>query len=214
METLGEQLANCIRKNVPGISDQTRFCPICGYLGKFEASGPDNAYSNSKCPKCGSNGRARLYYLYLMEIGLGNSPAKVLHIMPEQSIRYRINHAENIDYHISGLDDISPLTYRDGTFDIVMANYIIDRVQDEEKVLKDIGRVLKDTGEAMVSVHMRDGPSDVSTVPRRYGKDYPERVAGYGFDVRTVGAADLVGKPLSVFCAVPDYEKIVLMKRR
>jgi SAM-dependent methyltransferase len=213
MERICDQLVNCIRKNVPDFSETTHFCPICSYLGKFDASGPDNASPNSKCPKCGSNGRARLYYLYLMDMRLGETPAKVLHVMPEQSIRYKINHAENIDYHISDLNDISPLTYPDDSFDLIMANYIIHRVQNDVDVLKEIGRVLKDTGRAMVSVHMREGSSDLSSTPRRYGSDYPDRVAGCGFNVEVVDAIKLVGKPMSVLCAIPDYEKIVLMKR-
>ncbi|MCQ2070877.1 MAG: anaerobic ribonucleoside-triphosphate reductase, partial [archaeon] len=71
-------LVNLIKNNVFGTTPETRYCPVCSYLGDFDASG---SRKNSICPKCASNERARLYFLYLMSVGFGKTSCKALHIL-------------------------------------------------------------------------------------------------------------------------------------
>lgn len=203
IESIEKILIQTIKNNVKGVSDSSRICPICGCIDSYPSS------KEFVCSSCGSKGRSRLYYLYLQSLGIGVKKHRIMHIMPEQCIRYKINNVDNTEYVPAGLSDLSPINAEDGSFNLIIANYIVDRVDDPKGFLKEIKRVLSDDGVAMLSVHIFDEP-DESSVPRKYGKEYPEMLEEAGFKVKVLAPQDVKPEDLIRFCGINPKERIVL----
>jgi ubiquinone/menaquinone biosynthesis C-methylase UbiE len=56
----------------------------------------------------------------------------------------------NIEYHVGSICDLS--ITREGTFDIVVSNLVLQDLQDIEKAIQEIHRVLKPKGELIFSI--------------------------------------------------------------
>jgi SAM-dependent methyltransferase len=211
--TVDSIATEAIKANNP---EGVRFCPVCSYSGKFEPFGIEHPRPDARCPKCGSIERARLYYLFLISTDyLKMKSCRVLHAVPEQCIKYKINHLPNIEYHSHGLGELKKTSYEDNSVDVILANYVLDRVDDDLVVLDEMNRILSGDGIAMLSVHMKnDGTSDVDSMPRRYGTDYIERIAGHGFDVETILAKDLCGTTISYMYGIDPKDIIILAKKK
>lgn len=121
---------------------------------------------NSTCPRCYSIDRERLVYMYLVKkLDIFKNKYKILHISPEPSIKSILRNQENIEYilgenykdkYFFNKDflqlDITNLYYEDGIFDLVIANHILQYIQDDELAIKEIYRVLKPDGKAILQV--------------------------------------------------------------
>lgn len=197
-------------------TESVRLCPVCNYLGKFEPFGVERPRQNARCPGCGSIERARLYYLYLLSTNyFSEESCRVLHAVPEQCIRYKINRVSNIEYHSHGLEELEKTEYENNSVDVIIANHVLDRVRDDLTVLKEFNRVLSKDGIALLSVYMkRDIESDLGAMPRRYGKDYIERVEKCGFDVEVISAEDLCGTTISYIYGIEPEEVIVVGRKK
>lgn len=193
-----------------------RFCPVCNYSGRFEPFGIEHPRPDARCPKCGSIERTRLYYLFLASTDyLKMKSCRVLHAVPEQCIRYNINHLPNIEYHSHGLDELKKTSYEDGSVDVILANYVLDRVDDDLAVLDEMNRVLSDDGIAMLSVYMKSSEtSDVGSMPRHYGTDYIKRIEGRDFEVETITAEDLCGTTISYIYGMKPKDVIILARKK
>ncbi len=121
---------------------------------------------NSTCPRCFSTDRDRLIYLYLnKKLNILEKKYKILHISPEPSIKSILRNRENIEYTLGknykdkyffNKDflqlDITDLYYDDDAFDLVIANHILHYIQYDELAMKEIHRVLKPGGKAILQV--------------------------------------------------------------
>ena len=117
---------------------------------------------NIICPNCLSVARDRLVLAMLEKIDLHSK--KVLHISPEKNIytflcsKATVQTADlipqfyrNVDKHISKAD-LTDLPYPDHSFDIVIANHVLEHIPDDRFAMKEIFRVLKSTGVAILQV--------------------------------------------------------------
>jgi SAM-dependent methyltransferase len=82
-----------------------------------------------------------------------------------------------------------PLPFEDGTFDLVTALDVVEHVDDDLGMLRELGRVLAPAGTLLISVpafRFLWGPQDeVSHHKRRYrARELRERLDAAGFDVR------------------------------
>ena len=185
-------------------------CPICGKsFRKFLPYG-NQGIDNRMCPSCLSLERHRLIWLFLKkETKFFTNKLKVLHMAPEQPFLKRFKKLAHLDYTTADLispiadvkTDIRKLVFKDNSFDFIMCNHVIEHIDEEQTALKELLRVLKPGGNAILQVPI-DYSLDTTfedlsiTDPkerekhfgqydhlRQYGTDYPERLKKAGFIV-------------------------------
>ena len=137
-------------------------CPICHYQGPFR----DMDYFagrrlHAECPQCGSLERHRLQYLVVMEIldGRDLSKWRMLHCAPEPFLSKifssRVCQYETADISKKGVQhhvDLQNLPFKDGTYDFIFASHVLEHIPDDNKAIKEIRRVLKAGGIAILPV--------------------------------------------------------------
>lgn len=195
---------------LPFFKGKNVYCPICKRdFKKFLAYGQAGS-DNRLCPKCLSLERHRLLWLFLKEkTNFFTANLKVLHIAPEQPFLKRFKSLENLDYTTGDLDspiadikvDIMKMDFPDNTFDVFICNHVLEHVDNDIEAMKEIRRVLKPEGWAILLVPINPD-FDVTyedksiTTPedrekhfgqydhlRWHGKDYPKRLEQAGFRV-------------------------------
>ena len=153
-------------------------CNVCQqqyfrFVDDWPSSENKNALSNSNviagygknimCPNCLSNARERLVIAMLQHhINIENK--KILHLSPEKNIyQYLITKSQvvtadlvpgfykNIDKHIKQ-EDVTALSFADQSFDLVIANHVLEHISDDLKAMSEIYRVLKKGGIAILQV--------------------------------------------------------------
>ncbi len=116
---------------------------------------------NFSCPHCWSHDRERHLFLFLKEMGLIGrfKDANVLHFAPEVWISKVIQEQSPARYIKADLYPASPdiekvdmlaIQYANETFDFVIANHVLEHVQDEMQALSELYRVLKIGGIAIL----------------------------------------------------------------
>jgi SAM-dependent methyltransferase len=200
-------------------------CPIChSHLRKLLPFGFDfpvleekkiigGGYRlNALCSVCYSTDRERLLYLYLSKItNLFSDEVKLLHVAPEVGLTAVLKKYSNIDYLTADLNsntvmvkmDITDINYPDNTFDVVICNHVLEHIIDDRKAMRELYRVLKPGGWAILQVPMSLSLSEtyedfsVTTRPEReeifgqsdhvriYAKDYCDRLQESGFKIKT-----------------------------
>jgi SAM-dependent methyltransferase len=184
-------------------------CPVCEKsFRKFLPYG-NTGKENRLCPSCLSLERHRLLWLFLNEkTDFFQVPAKVLHIAPEQPFLKRFKKIQNIEYTTADLlspiadvkTDIRNMVFDDNQFDWVICNHVLEHIDKEQTALKEILRVLKPGGKAILQVPIDYSLEKTYEDPkitgrkerekhfgqydhlRLYGKDYEERLQKAGFE--------------------------------
>lgn len=187
------------------------FCPCCGWhFRKFLPYGAMKR-PNVGCPRCDSAERHRLLMLYLKNrTNLFSDNLRVLHFAPEYIFQKSFESMPNLDYISADLDsplamvkmDITNILYEDNSFDVILCSHVLEHVVDDQKAMRELFRVLKPGGWAILGSPMdlnRDktfeDPSIASPEDqirtfgypghvRIYGRDYKERLEKAGFTVR------------------------------
>ncbi len=113
------------------------------------------------CPYCRAHDRERHLLMYLDKTSLWKKfkDGAVLHFAPERNLAERIRNSGLITYVKADLfpasldivrEDITKLSFIDEVFDIVIANHILEHVPDDAAALREIFRVLKPGGIAIL----------------------------------------------------------------
>jgi predicted SAM-dependent methyltransferase len=168
---------------------------------------------NAKCPNCKSSDRDRLIYLFIKnKTNLLKSLEKInlLHVAPEVGLQKIIKSNKNINYvsmdkssHLAEHHmDIENIEFEDNYFEVVIANHVFEHVSNDKKAMKEIYRVMKPEGWAIlqvpISMKLKNTYEDSSiTNPeerikafgqndhiRIYGKDYKNKLSDVGFEVK------------------------------
>lgn len=187
-------------------------CPINGKsYRKFLPYGRVNPRPNALCPDTLSLERHRLIWLYLQEkTDFFTAKHKMLHIAPELCFMEHFEALPNLEYITGDLEsplakvkmDIHHIPFEDNTFDVSFCNHVMEHVADDIASMKEIYRVLKPGGWAIIQVPFfppipeETFEDDSITDPkerekvfgqddhvRLYGKDYPDRLRKAGFKV-------------------------------
>ena len=187
-------------------------CPVCERrYRKFMPYGRNPARENALCPNCLALERHRLIWLFLeQKTSFFSTDIKFLHIAPELCFIDRFKKLTNLDYISGDLEsplatvkmDVHEIPFEDNTFDAVMCNHVMEHVENDIKAMKEIYRVLKPGGWAIMQVPFmgkdlettyedtsvktsreREKVFGQSDHVRIYGKDYPERIRSAGFMV-------------------------------
>jgi predicted SAM-dependent methyltransferase len=157
--------------------------------------------------------RHRLLWLWLQrETDFFNRPQKLLHFAPEQAFYKRFKKMKNLNYTTTDIEsplamvkaDICDLPFEDNSFDTIFCNHVLEHISDDRKAMKEIFRVLKPNGMAVLQI-----PQDLNreitfednsiTDPaertkifgqydhvRVYGKDYFDTLRSIGFKVKSI----------------------------
>ncbi len=191
---------------------------------KFLPYGYGTQRPNVLSPSTLSLERHRLLWLYLQnetdffkpELVSGSAKLRVLHMAPEQCFIKRFKKLKHIDLVTADLyspivdvkADICDLPFEDNSFDIIFCNHVLEHIEDDEKAMQELYRVLKPKGFGIFQI-----PQDYSrektyedfsiTSPedrakhfgqydhvRVYGNDYFDRLRTVGFTVKEVNYSE------------------------
>lgn len=187
-------------------------CPVCGkHYRKLLPYGRRPPRPNALCPNCLSLERHRLMWLYLKEkTSFFTENLKVLHIAPELCFIKRFDKMDNLDYITADLEsplakvkmDIHDIPFDKNTFDVAFCNHVMEHVDDDIQAMREIFRILKPGGWAIIQIPFIGKARDVtfedpsitdhverekaygqSDHVRLYGRDYPDRLRKAGFTV-------------------------------
>lgn len=120
-----------------------------------------------ECPRCGSHDRERHLLLYMRAFGLlAILPSlRVLHFAPERHLSRRIAALAPVQYITCDLYpgsadvlrvDIEQMPFEDGSFDLVIANHVLEHVSDDDKAISEVSRVLRLGGWAVLQTPYSD----------------------------------------------------------
>lgn len=174
-------------------------CNICGWYGsRFEGV----LHSESAtCPGCGSIARDRfLYRCWTCRVPYSRT-ARVLETSPRLGERYRSRMARLVDYMASDYDerahrtnlhiDLQGIDLPAQALDVILTAHVLEHVPDTDRALKEIHRVLKPGGAALIGVPVPQAltmpPSepeyhgDHTLVYWRFGLDLTDRLRDHGF---------------------------------
>jgi SAM-dependent methyltransferase len=178
-------------------------CPVCHYHGPFrDMKGFAGRRLHVECPQCGTLERHRIQYLVVTEMlkGLDVSKMKMMHFAPEPFFRKffssRFGQYETADLCMRGVDyhvDLQKLPFADATYDFVFASHVLEHVPDDVKAIREIRRILKPSGFAILPVpvvaektieYPEANPHEAYHM-RAPGLDYPEKFKPYFASVET-----------------------------
>lgn len=180
-------------------------CPVCEKsFRKFLPYGRIHPRENALCPNCLALERHRLLWLYLKEkTDFFSGQKAVLHIAPEVCFMKHFEKLHGDQYITADIEsplakvkmDIHHMPFEDNRFDVVLCNHVLEHVQDDRQALKEIHRVLKPGGFAILQIPFFEPVPDTTfedntiTDPkerekifgqddhvRKYGKDYVDRI--------------------------------------
>ncbi len=180
-------------------------CPVCGHTyRKFLPYGRINPRQNALCPSCLSLERHRLIWLYLREkTNFFKQPLDVLHIAPEQCFMKAFEKTHGERYITGDIEsplakvkmDIHHMPFGDQSFDVVLCNHVLEHVDNDIQALREIRRVLRPGGFAILQVPFFAPVPEVTLEDtkvsdprererlfgqddhvRKFGKDYADRI--------------------------------------
>jgi SAM-dependent methyltransferase len=191
------------RAPLQAISGPIWYCPICDHHGHFV---PFNERWHARCWHCGSLERHRLLWHALCTRIEGRPSWRVLHVAPESCLRqhltamfegYVTGDLNRTDVTMPGLD-ICAMPFGDGDLDMVIASHVLEHVEHDDQAIREIHRVLRPGGVALLPVPWAAQPTIEFGAPRademghwrRPGLDYLDRYREL-FEVELVMSDDV-----------------------
>lgn len=116
---------------------------------------------NYECPRCGSTDRERHVFLFMESMGILKAlkDKRIIHFAPEKRLRSRISALSPSEYVCCDLHpvsstiqkvDIEEIPFPENSFDLVIANHVLEHVTDEYKAAREIYRILTPSGYAIL----------------------------------------------------------------
>ncbi len=174
------------------------------------------------CPWCYSHDRERHLFLFMQAAGFFSfmSGKRVLHFAPERHLSRFIEGAKpsehiKCDLHPWADDivqaDLMALPFPDSHFDLLIANHVLEHVDDDKRAVAEIVRVLRPDGFAILQTPfsnvlestwedegIRSADARLQAFGqedhvRLFGKDVFERIAREGLESRVQSHEELLG---------------------
>jgi SAM-dependent methyltransferase len=186
-----------------------RTCPICGYHGVFISVGHPPRW-DARCLNCGSRERHRLLHLWRMQGGKDRLAGKrILHFAPEKAVMRQMrgnplyDTADLMQAGVTHKVDITDVPLPGASYDVVMANHVLEHIPDDRQAMRELFRLLKPGGVALLTVPINPTRQETYENPaitgdaarwahfsahdhlRYYGLDFADRLAEAGFWVTT-----------------------------
>jgi SAM-dependent methyltransferase len=169
-----------------------------------------NGRVNAQCPHCESLERNRLLILALDRLtDVSSTATTLLDVAPtpgvDAALVRMVGEARYVSFDL-GLDnrdvkvlgDLTCMPFHDGSVDLLVAFHVLEHVPDDAAAMREIRRVLGDTGIGLVQVPIAKGPTDEDPNAsieerirrfgrhdhvRQYGDDWEDRLRGAGLGV-------------------------------
>lgn len=195
---------------------QARQCPACQVeVSRFAPYGVMRR-KDAQCPRCGSLERHRALILYLRtDPALDPARVRTLAVAPDPYLE-QASHG-NPDYLSIDITpgramramDLTELELPDDDRELVIVYHVLEHIPDDIAAMREITRVLRPTGRAILEVPMAgdqtderflDGPPEVRAEHygqpdhvRLYGRrDFEERLRSVGLEPEAVRVGDVV----------------------
>jgi SAM-dependent methyltransferase len=205
-------------RHLPHRWKRDRFCPVCEKYSTLFASFGSSPRKDAQCLRCGALERDRFAWLYLSRKTnlLDGTKKRMLHLAPEPALESRLQRTVGKSYLTADLlnkrvmtkMDITSIPYPDDHFDVIFCSHVLEHVQDDERALRELSRVLNPDGWAILMVPIKadttiEDPSVIDSEQRKqvfgqqdhvriYGNDFVDRVRKNGFNVTIVHPADFL----------------------
>ena len=186
-----------------------RSCPICGYHGLFVSVGHPARW-DARCPRCGSRERHRLVQLWVAQSDGNRLDGKrILHFAPEKVVLRMMRGnalyetADLVQKGVTHKVDITRVPLDSDAYDVVMANHVLEHIPDDRAAMRELLRLLKPGGVALLTVPVNPARQETYENPavttpaerwahfsaedhvRIYGLDFADRLREAGFKVDT-----------------------------
>lgn len=158
------------------------------------------------CPICYANRRSRLVFKFLRSRHL-KAGASVLHVGPELAIYRHFFRYADVDYHAVDLIptrhrdipdvekvDITDIPYPAKTFDLILCNHVLEHVPDDRKAMRELRRVLRDDGMALLQVPLGIKLAKTDEDPKLIDEKARERRFGQSDHVRIYAEQDYLAR--------------------
>lgn len=209
-----------VNTNTENIADY--LCPVClsqvdkflplsdyyhqnldryGYIQSPYLSETMNRFAY-QCPKCGASDRSRLYALYLAHYQA--EAAHFLDIAPAEHLTKFIKKLpwiidyRSADLEMKGVDDIIDITdmaiYADATFDFILCSHVLEHVEEDERAIAELYRILKPGGRGIAMVPINLGLKEDYEDPAIVSPEERWRHFGQNDHVRVYSKPGFVAK--------------------
>lgn len=209
-----------------------KFLPY-GYSGRAKRK-------NVLCPGSLSLERHRLLWLYLKQkTDFFTAKHKVLHIAPEQCFYKLFRAMPNLDYTTGDYNspiadihfDLHNAPFEDNTFSVVFCNHVLEHVEDADKCMRELYRIMKPSGWGIFQVPLDttravtyEDKSITSEADRElhywqkdhvrlFGLDYKDKLAAAGFKVTVEDFVNTIGDELADRYRLPLGEMIYFCRK-
>lgn len=208
---------------------------------KFLPYGRINPRSNALCPESLSLERHRLLYLFLQrKTNFFKEKLRVMHVAPELCFMDQFEKQHQESYITTDLEsplakvkaDIHQLPFKDDYFHVSICNHVLEHVDNDIQAMKEIYRVLKPGGWAILQVPFFHPVPEITqediTIKspkererlfgqddhvRKYGRDYADRLRSAGFEVQEDRFIDELSDEEKAKYALPKDETIYFCKK-
>jgi SAM-dependent methyltransferase len=215
-------------------------CNCCGMsFRSLLKKGNFNKRRNAFCPNCFSLERTRVLLFYLeKETDIFFKPVKLLHFAPEPSLKKIFKNHKNITYTNGDINpdfadeviDITKIKYPENTFDYIICSHVLGHVPDESKAVKELLRVLKPDGIALLltlidwnRAKTYENPHALTKFQRLqhfsepdllrlHGADFKERISTGGFKVEMINYAEQLGIEYHKKFSLGNGEREIIFK--
>lgn len=181
------------------------YCPCC--KSKFSEFAPfgGTRRKNAWCPECESLERHRLLWMYFEnKTDLFKKPIQLLHVAPETIFYNRFIKTSSINYYPADkfnnmypagthYIDLLDINLPDERFDAIICNHVFQYIEEDKKAMKELYRVLKKGGWAIMQVPINKELKETFEDPTITDPKEKERVYGLKDHVRFY-AMDYVDK--------------------
>ena len=187
----------------------TYYCNSCNKsFRKFKSYGQTNR-PNVRCPYCNALERERLMKFYFTDYFQKNKPEdiSILHFAPKRSTKKLFKSFPKINYFAADINpnlgdyevDICNIGFEDEKFDIIICSHVLAHIQDQNKAVEELRRVLHPDGFLLILSYVDNNKATTETVDlnspdvtnffqndtvyRYHGLDFANYLASFDFDV-------------------------------
>lgn len=170
------------------------------------------------CPRCDALDRDRLTAIYLDEVFRNFDPGRtyrLLEFAPGDALHKKLRRCPFISYRSADLsrktvDERVDLTdmvaYPDRSLDIILCSHVLEHIPDDRKAMREICRVLRPDGFAVLLVPLVVGVEETHEDPRLNTEALRWKYFGMGDHVRQYGKRDFIERLQSAGLAVEQLD--------
>jgi len=158
------------------------------------------------CPRCDAFDRDRLTAIYLEEVFRAfdlDRTYRLIEFAPGDALHKKLKRYPFIFYRSADLsrktvDELTDLTamdrYADHSVDIILCSHVLEHIPDDRKAMREIARVLKPDGFAVLLVPLVVGVEETHEDPRIDTEALRWKYFGMGDHVRQYGKRDFLDR--------------------